>query len=368
VAFGLNPYKRFYGIKDDFREPFERDRDRILHCASFRRLEYKTQVFINSDGDNFRTRLTHSLEVSQIARTLAKKLGLDSTLAEAIALAHDLGHTPFGHIGGDALDDALKAMGSKNGFEHNYQSFRVLSSLEKRYDEFNGLNLTFGVLEGVLKHSAPYYKPFLSEFVRDNFCLDKHPSAEALIVDLADSIAYLSSDVEDALCNGIISIDKLKQNEFCTQVLDEIFSSGTKQESEVLRYKISTKIITIMVSDILNNSKESLQSVGKLACAKLDASLPPVVSFSPNIQKLSKELKSFLTKHVYWHESVLIRMAFGERVIKSLFEAYMSKPKMLPIYSRDKIGKNDNKTHRLIADYIASLSDRTAIETYRKLF
>jgi dGTPase len=362
----LNPYKRFYALENDFREPFERDRDRVLHCASFRRLEYKTQVFINSQGDNFRTRLTHSLEVSQIARTLAKRLELDSTLSEAIALSHDLGHTPFGHIGGDALDEVIKESGNRNGFEHNYQSFRVLTSLEKRYEEFDGLNLTFAVLEGVLKHSEPYAKPFFSEFVKNEFALNKRPSAEAMIVDLADGIAYLSADVEDALCNGILTIAKLKENEFCANIIEEIYQNGFNSSDEILRYKISTKIITIMISDLLENSKDSAIKYGKVACAKSDIQEESAIKFSDKIDKSSRELKQFLMKSVYQHESVLIRMTFGERVIKSLFEAFMQKPKMLPEKERAKLVTY--KKHRVIADYVASMSDRGAIDIYRKLF
>ena len=183
---------RFFDLNDDFREPFARDRDRILHSGNFRKLEYKTQVFLNQEGDFFRTRLTHSLEVSQIARSITKELKLQEALAEAIALAHDLGHTPFGHVGGDTLDELLKEKGHTNGFEHNFQSFRVVSKLEKRYKEFDGLNLTFATLEGILKHSYPYKKSFLPSEVVKTFNLDVHPSIEAMIVDRADEIAYQS--------------------------------------------------------------------------------------------------------------------------------------------------------------------------------
>jgi dGTPase len=195
----MRPEQRFHGISDDFRSPFARDRDRIIHSGSFRKLEYKTQVFLNQEGDFFRTRLTHSLEVSQIARSVAAELGLRESLAEAIAIAHDLGHTPFGHVGGDTLDACLKAAGHANGFEHNFQSFRVVTVLEKRYRTFDGLNLTFATLEGILKHSYPYTKVFFPAWIDEVFALDHHPSVEAMIVDRADEIAYMSHDIDDGV-------------------------------------------------------------------------------------------------------------------------------------------------------------------------
>ncbi len=201
----MHPYERFYKIDKDFRNPYARDRDRIIHSGSFRKLEYKTQVFLNQEGDFFRTRLTHSIEVSQIARSITSHLGLNESLAEAIALAHDLGHTPFGHIGGDTLDECLKEHGYSNGFEHNFQSFRVVSSLEKRYKGFDGLNLTFATLEGILKHSYPYKKNFLPSWVDKEFNLETHPSIEAMIVDRADEIAYMSHDIDDGINSGLIN-------------------------------------------------------------------------------------------------------------------------------------------------------------------
>lgn len=211
---------RFYELTKDFREPFSRDRDRILHSQNFRKLEYKTQVFLNQEGDFFRTRLTHSLEVSQIARAITKELGLEEALAEAIALAHDLGHTPFGHVGGDTLDELLKQAGHTNGFEHNFQSFRVVSKLEKRYKDFDGLNLTYATLEGILKHSYPYKKAFLPSSIIKDFQLDLHPSLEAMIVDRADEIAYMSHDIQDGINAGLINFDILRQSSLVCKVLD----------------------------------------------------------------------------------------------------------------------------------------------------
>jgi dGTPase len=250
----MKPYFRFYNFQDDFRDPYSRDRDRVIHCSSFRRLEYKTQVFLNHEGDYFRTRLTHSLEVSQIARTLSRMLDLNETLAEVIALSHDLGHTPFGHIGGDELDRLLRDDGFEMGFEHNFQSFRVLSKLEKRYPDFDGLNLTFATLEGVLKHSYPYKKPFL-ETLDERFELDKHPSLEAMVVDHADEIAYTSHDIDDGIKYKLISFDDLKESEMFARVDDMVSQEGITQQDRLYRHRFVAALIKLLVEDFIANSK-----------------------------------------------------------------------------------------------------------------
>jgi len=252
----MKPYFRFYNFQDDFRDPYSRDRDRVIHCSSFRRLEYKTQVFLNHEGDYFRTRLTHSLEVSQIARTLSRMLNLNETLAEVIALSHDLGHTPFGHIGGDELDRLLRDDGFEMGFEHNFQSFRVLTKLEKRYPEFDGLNLTFATLEGVLKHSYPYKKPFL-ETLDERFRLDKHPSLEAMVVDHADEIAYTSHDIDDGIKYKLISFDELKESEMFARVDDMVSQEGITQQDRLYRHRFVAALIKLLVEDFIANSKEN---------------------------------------------------------------------------------------------------------------
>ena len=232
-------HERFYKIDKDFRNPYARDRDRIIHSGSFRKLEYKTQVFLNHEGDFFRTRLTHSIEVSQIARSITSQLGLNESLAEAIALAHDLGHTPFGHVGGDTLDECLKEDGFKNGFEHNFQSFRVVSKLEKRYKDFDGLNLTFATLEGILKHSYPYKKSFLPDIIDEQFDLEKHPSYEAMVVDRADEIAYTSHDIDDGVNSCLISFEDLKESELVREILEKVEAEGVGEENdEMFRYRL----------------------------------------------------------------------------------------------------------------------------------
>ena len=241
----MKPNERFFGIEKDFRDPYARDRDRVIHCSSFRRLEYKTQVFLNHEGDYFRTRLTHSLEVSQIARTLSRMLQLNETLAEVIALSHDLGHTPFGHVGGDELDRLLKEDGRPLGFEHNFQSFRVLTKLEKRYKEFDGLNLTFATLEGVLKHSYPYKKPFL-EGLEGGFDLEKHPSLEAMVVDHADEIAYTSHDIDDGIKYGLITFDDLLSDELCLRVDEMVQKEGIKRDEKLYRHRFVAGLIKLL--------------------------------------------------------------------------------------------------------------------------
>ena len=250
---------RFHKIDKDFRNPFARDRDRIIHSGSFRKLEYKTQVFLNQEGDFFRTRLTHSIEVSQIARSITSNLELNESLSEAIALAHDLGHTPFGHIGGDTLDECLKADGFSNGFEHNFQSFRVVTGIEKRYKNFDGLNLTFATLEGILKHSYPYRKSFLPSIIDEQFNLDKHPSFEAMIVDRADEIAYMSHDIDDGINSGLISFNDLKESELIQEVLLRVKEEGINEdEDEMFRYRFSSHLINHLVYSLLDYSKNKL--------------------------------------------------------------------------------------------------------------
>lgn len=363
----MKPDERFFPFDGDFRDPFDRDRDRIVHCGSFRKLEYKTQVFLNSEGDAFRTRLTHSLEVSQLARTIAKHLGLNVSLAEAIALSHDIGHTPFGHIGGDTLDECLKEAGSENGFEHNFQSFRVLSKLEKRYAQFDGLNLCFATLEGVLKHSAPYKKSFLPPHFEELFALDFHPSFEAVVVDNADAIAYVSADIDDALAYGIVDFEQLCESELVKTA--ESFCDGLRHDEELFRYRLSSQIIRLMVQDFVEHSKangfnDGLE--GQVACSAISAKEPLKIGFSSQMKQQMAQLKRLLMKKVYRHETILRPMYRGKNCIRGLFKAFSDEPLMLPQQFRRQLEeKNQN---RVVADFIASLSDRGAMELYAKLF
>ncbi len=362
----MQAHERFYGISDDFRSPYARDRDRIIHSGSFRKLEYKTQVFLNQEGDFFRTRLTHSIEVSQIARSISSQLGLEESLAEAIALAHDLGHTPFGHVGGDELDAKLRQAGYENGFEHNYQSFRVLTFLEKRYKGFNGLNLSFATLEGVLKHSYPYKKDFFPKEIDKLFKLDTHPSIEAMVVDRADEIAYMSHDIDDGIHSGLISFETLKESELAQEVLQKVYDEGiTEDEDEMFRYRFSSHFINHLVYSLLEHSKDKVDN-SRVLSSYLPSSESIPIGFEPSLETKIKKLKKILYVELYQHKEIVRKMYAGKKAVQGLFDALMDEPKMLPKYYALQLEARSK--HRVIADYIASLSDRSAMQLYNEIF
>ena len=363
----MQPYKRFHTFQEDFREPFARDRDRVLHSSSFRRLEYKTQVFLNHEGDYFRTRLTHSLEVSQIARTLSRMLGLNETLSEVIALSHDLGHTPFGHVGGDELDRLLKEDGRVLGFEHNFQSFRVLTRLEKRYKAFDGLNLTFATLEGVLKHSFPYKKAFL-ENLDECFALEKHPSLEAMVVDHADEIAYTSHDIDDGIKYGLITFDDLLQNRLCLCVDRQVQEEGIAREDTLYRHRFVAGLIKLLVEDFITYSQDGAEQYRKAIpiCATLDAQTPLPVGFSKERATQLKHLKKLLLTKLYKHQKIARKMHAGKQCIKGLYQAFKEDPDLLPPKQKALLEKRIKE--RVIADYIADMTDRYAMKTYHEVY
>ena len=362
----MKPETRFYKIDKDFRSPYARDRDRIIHSGSFRKLEYKTQVFLNQEGDFFRTRLTHSIEVSQIARSITSDLGLNEALAEAIALAHDLGHTPFGHVGGDTLDECLKNDGFKNGFEHNFQSFRVVSLLEKRYRAFDGLNLTFATLEGILKHSYPYKKNFLPAKIHEQFNLDTHPSIEAMIVDRADEIAYISHDIDDGVNSGLISFDDLKESELISLVLHKVAQEGVGVENdEMFRYRFSSHLINHLVYSLLEYSKDKVQT-GEISSATFDCKTEIPIGFEAELETQIKKLKKILFVKLYQHKKIVIKMYAGKQAIKGLYSGLMEEDKMLPEFYRKQLDSRNK--HRVVADYIASMSDRHAFSFYNEMY
>ena len=352
----MQPFERFYSIDDDFRNPYARDRDRIIHSGSFRKLEYKTQVFLNHEGDFFRTRLTHSIEVSQIARSITNQLGLNESLAEAIALAHDLGHTPFGHVGGDTLDECLKADGFINGFEHNFQSFRVVTKLEKRYKGFDGLNLTFATLEGILKHSYPYKKPFLPKIIDEQFDLQKHPSYEAMVVDRADEIAYMSHDIDDGVNSGLITFEDLKSSELAREILEKVAAEGvTDENDEMFRYRFSSHLINHLVYSLLNYSKERVEA---------EESMP--IGFEKELETKIKKLKKLLFNKMYQHKNIVRRMYAGKQAVKGLYKGLMEEEKMLPGFYYKQL--QTRAKHRVVADYIASMSDRYALNFHNEMY
>ncbi|RRS32362.1 MAG: deoxyguanosinetriphosphate triphosphohydrolase [Epsilonproteobacteria bacterium (ex Lamellibrachia satsuma)] len=363
----MKPTERFFGFEEDFRDPYARDRDRVLHCSSFRRLEYKTQVFLNHEGDYFRTRLTHSLEVSQIARTLSRMLELNETLAEVIALSHDLGHTPFGHVGGDELDKLLKEDGRSLGFEHNFQSFRVLTKLEKRYKDFDGLNLTFATLEGVLKHSYPYKKPFLKG-IDPHFDLEKHPSLEAMVVDHADEIAYTSHDIDDGIKYGLITFNDLLEDALCLRVDEMVQKEGVSRDEKLYRHRFVAGLIKLLVEDFIENSKVGAKEYRDDVpiVATLDAVLPLPVGFSKHTQVELKRLKKRLFTKLYRHEKIVRKMHAGKQCIKGLYKAFTEDVDLLPPHQKALL--EIRKKQRVIADYIANMTDRYAMKTYHEIY
>ena len=352
----MKPYARFYEIDKDFRNPYARDRDRIIHSGSFRKLEYKTQVFLNHEGDFFRTRLTHSIEVSQIARSITSQLDLNESLAEAIALSHDLGHTPFGHVGGDTLDECLKSDGFTNGFEHNFQSFRVVTKLEKRYKDFDGLNLTFATLEGILKHSYPYKKAFLPKVIDEQFDLNKHPSYEAMVVDRADEIAYMSHDIDDGVNSGLITFEDLRESELACEILEKVAQEGVGTENdEMFRYRFSSNLINHLVYSLLDYSKERVANYEEMP-----------VGFDKELETKIKKLKKILFIKMYQHKNIVRKMYAGKQAIKGLYKGLMEEEKMLPSFYYAQLSKRSK--HRVVADYIASMSDRYALNFFNEMY
>ena len=363
----MKPTERFFGFEEDFREPFARDRDRVLHCSSFRRLEYKTQVFLNHEGDYFRTRLTHSLEVSQIARTLSRMLKLNETLSEVIALSHDLGHTPFGHVGGDVLNQLLIEDGRSFGFEHNFQSFRVLTQLEKRYKDFDGLNLTFATLEGVLKHSFPYKKSFLLG-IDARYDLERHPSLEAMVVDHADEIAYTSHDIDDGVKYGLISFDDLMENKLVQRVAAMVKEEGVRREEKLYRHRFVAAMIKLLVEDFIVNSKEGTEYYRREMpiCNTLDVNVALPVGFGKETATELKKLKKLLHKNLYLHQKIVEKMYAGKQCIKGLYRAFREDNDLLPVYQKELLEIRNEQ--RVIADHIASMTDRYALKTYHGIY
>jgi len=342
------------------RTEFQRDRDRIIHSTAFRRLEYKTQVFVNHEGDLFRTRLTHSLEVAQIGRAIARSLRLDEDLVEAIALAHDLGHTPFGHTGQDALNACMRDFG---GFEHNLQSLRVVDVLEERYAEFDGLNLTFETREGILKHCSPAKVRELGE-LGERFLNNRQPSLEAQVANLADEIAYNNHDVDDGLRSGLITLEQLAEVTVFARHLDEVKRLYPSLAGRRVIHETVRRMINTLILDLVENSSRNIAKARPNSIEAVRA-LPPLIGFSPRIRAEQQELKQFLRTHLYQHYRVNRMSSKARRIIRSLFEAFMEDPRLLPPEYQCKARADKART---IADYIAGMTDRYAIKEYHRLF
>jgi dGTPase len=348
-----------------YRTEFQRDRDRIIHSSAFRRLEYKTQVFINHEGDLFRTRLTHSLEVAQIGRSVATALKLNEDLVEAICLAHDLGHTPFGHVGQDVLNKLLHELGFSSGFEHNLQSLRIVDKLEERYASFDGLNLTYETREGILKHCSPKLANQLGE-VGQRFLQHKKPSLEAQLANVADELAYNYHDVDDGLRSNLISLDDLQSIDFIKEKTDIIKIkypqlSGRRLHKELVRNLISYTIYDLIENTKINIGKYNINSVADVINCGVN-----IVSYSDLMSKNQSELKKFLHKNLYKHISINQLRYKASMVIKSLFEAYMGDYSLLPNNYSARIDQDG--LHRVVADYISGMTDRYAFRQYNKLF
>ena len=353
-----------------YRTRFQRDRDRVIHSRAFRRLEYKTQVFVNHEGDYYRTRLTHSLEVAQIARTIARSMGLNEDLAETIALSHDLGHTPFGHSGEHVMSRLMKEHG---GFEHNRQSFRVVTFLEYRYPDFPGLNLTIDVLEGITKHKSEYDLPDGSLFERKGY-----PSLEAQIGNFADEIAYNNHDVDDGLKSGMLEPGALKEIELWEDNFQKI---RKKYPMAALNLQISQTVrslINVLVTDLVEQTLKNIQKLGIKTLSDMREKGKNCVDFSTEVKEKNQELKRFLLANLYRHYRVVRMAEKAERIITELFKAYLKNPGIIPptFMRRYEVnpsgplkanGANES-IERIICDYISGMTDRFALDEYKKLF
>ena len=347
--------------RPEARSEFQRDRDRIVHSTAFRRLEYKTQVFVNHEGDLFRTRLTHSIEVAQIARSIARALKLNDDLVEAIALAHDLGHTPFGHAGQDALNECMQAHG---GFEHNLQSLRIVDRLEERYGAFDGLNLMFETREGILKHCSPAKARELGELGR-RFLDDRRPSLEAQICNLADEIAYNNHDVDDGLRSGLLTLEQLEGVSLFARhaaAADAEFPhiSGRRRVHETIR-----RMIGALVTDLLAESGRRIAVAAPQTLADVSVA-PPLIAFTDTMQSENRALKSFLREHLYQHYQVLRMTTKAQRIIHDLFNAFVADPRLLPPQYQAMAASES--VERATADYIAGMTDRYSMKEHRRLF
>ena len=339
------------------RSPFQRDRDRIIHSAPFRRLIHKTQVFVFHEGDHYRTRLTHSLEVAQITRSICKSLQLNEDLAEAIALAHDLGHPPFGHTGQDVLNELMK---DHDGFEHNKQSLRIVKVLEKRYVEFEGLNLTWEVQEGMSKHSKDTDNPLLNETGH------RYPSLEGQVADFADGIAYNAHDLDDGITSNLIDSEQLREVALWQENEKKLEQQYSNLDFELKKYQIVKRIINDLITDFRKTTQENTEQYGIRSVSDVRSCQKRVAGFSKEVAEKNNELKKFLYKNMYRHRRVRHMEFKAERYLTKLFDAYTRIPQLLP----ESVLANEHQGSlpRRICDYISGMTDRSSIDEYRKLY
>ncbi len=342
----------------ELRTAFQRDRDRVIHSAAFRRLEYKTQVFVNHEGDYYRTRLTHSMEVAQIARAIARALGLNEDLSEALALAHDLGHTPFGHSGQDALQECMKDHG---GFEHNLQSLRVVEALESRYPDFPGLNLTWEMRESMRKHTVRADRPVEAEYQPDWKTL-----LENQVVDLADSIAYGAHDLDDSLKAGLIGDEQARETALWREAAEVVGKNYPTATAEQRVRQGVRWIINSVVSDVCGTAERNLARLGIRTVEDVRTCPERAIGMSKEMAVKKDELQRFLYANVYRHHRVVVMSEKAKRFVRALFDAYLANPDQLPPQYRARVTKDG--AHRAVADYVAGMTDRYAQDEYRKLF
>ncbi len=354
--------------RPEFRGEFQRDRDRIIHSNAFRRLVYKTQVFVNHEGDLYRTRITHSIEVAQIARSVALALRLNEALTEAISLAHDLGHTPFGHAGQDALNECMRDYG---GFEHNLQSLRVVDELEERYAEFRGLNLTFECREGILKHCSVRNARDLGE-LGERFILRRQPGLEAQIANLSDEIAYNNHDVDDGIRAQLIDLASLREVRMFRRQHDAVLAQYPQLGERRLVHETIRRMVNYLVSDFIRTTQSQLEQVQPHSIDEVRAQHKPIAMLSAECQEEHLELKAFLGEHVYRHYKVLRMTSKARRVLQQLFEAFFKDVSLMPTEHRDHAVHSESAhgssgRARAVADYIAGMTDRYAILEHRRL-
>lgn len=386
AVYAQNPFKsrgrHFPEPESPTRTPFQRDRDRIIHSSAFRRLKHKTQVFVYHEGDHFRTRLTHTIEVSQIARSLARALRLDEDLAECLALAHDLGHTPFGHEGEDVMHECMAPFG---GFDHNAQSLRVVTHLEHRYAEFDGLNLAWETLEGLVKHNGPLVDetgaplgkfkdgelPFaIREYQKQqDLMLGTWPSAEAQAAAIADDIAYDAHDLDDGLRAGLFAIDDMREVPFLADILAEVDHKYPGLEETRRIHEIVRRSITRMVEDVIQEGVRNISELDPQSVEDVRSAGKCLVGFSPAMTAAEKEVKRFLFARVYRHEDVLSVRRLVARVVRDLFARLLAEPDLMPApWDKGLESLDETSRARRVCDYIAGMTDRYAIEEHRRLF
>jgi dGTPase len=360
--------RRYAEPPPEYRSEYQRDRDRIVHSTAFRRLVYKTQVFVNHEGDLYRTRLTHSLEVAQIARTMARALKLNEELSEAICLAHDLGHTPFGHAGQDALNECMADFG---GFEHNLQSLRVVDELEEHYADFDGLNLTFECREGILKHCSYNNAIQLGE-LGERFINRQQPGLEAQLANFADEIAYNNHDVDDGIRAGLISVEQLLEVPLFRDYHAEVLRKYPALAGRRLVYEILRRMINHLVTDLIAASAARLAASGVRSIAEVRSFPGALVGFGESTGHMNYELKSFLRERVYKHYKVRRMTAKARRVVRDLFDAFFNDPTLMPdeheARARLELVRGPAGRARAVADYIAGMTDRYAILEHSRLF